>query len=350
MATIRVEQASIGELKSAIMFSAERASEAAELVAKALNGISGMSFLAKPRVDSELSSLKARLDRQARLGQECCRAVREAVDLLAQTDDLAKSSSETVWGKAMTQLVIARAGTAASLLTLGVTEGLRRHCEINGICTGGGSGGGVTKTPSANGGSQDQDDGAAGAKGNGNLPDWAKEYSDLYSQRFRTADGGTGEIATYNTANYDISCTFYTLRKLRERGLGFPFQSSGVSYNGANWFGNCTDDVPKAAGEHAIETLLSGRGTLENVVVSFPGSANTWNCGHVMLIDKIYQDPSTGQTMVSYTDNCNFETNTPIYGADGSSPIYTQTLDAFKTRYINFHGGMNGAILIGGGK
>lgn len=342
MATVKVKQASIDELKSAITFSAEQTSQAAELVAKAVNGISGMSFSAKYGLESELSSLKSRLSKQAQMGQACYRAVQEAVDALIQVDDSSGSLSAGAWGK-ITSQVNTVFGAVAAGLSLAAKDKLGKQTDINDLFIDGDFSVIVTPTPDIIGGGQNK---TIPTNQNSGLPDWAKEYSDIYSESFQTADRGTGWIATNN---YDgsVACTFYTLRKLRERGLGFPFQSSGVSYNGSEWFGNCTKDVPKAAGTDAIETLLSGRDSLENVVVSFPPSTNTFGCGHVMLIDKVYKDSSTGQTMVSFSDNYDYEAGQVLYDASGTSHISTWTLDKFKNDYIKFHGGITGAVLIG---
>lgn len=114
MATIKVEQSSINELRAAITFAAEQTSQAANMVSKAIDGMSGMSFLAKPRLESELVSLKNRLNQQARLSQSYSRAVQETVDALAQVDGSAGTSSEGVWSKTSAIVGAAMGGAIAA--------------------------------------------------------------------------------------------------------------------------------------------------------------------------------------------------------------------------------------------
>lgn len=349
MATIKVKQASINELRSAIMFAAEQADEAAEMVSKSLNNISDMSFLAKPSLESELSSLKNRLTRQARLSRDCCRAMQETVDLIVQVDNLSGTSSKATWSKF-------RAQSGESNIILGipssifaVQESLRRRSEINDGFIDGTSGSGITTTPSTGGNGQ-------GSILRSSEFDWTRQLnygSQTVSVKVKEpivdANGyvnDTVTISLYNIPQSQVSCTYYTLRKLNDRGLGYPFKHPG-SVNGKEWFNNCTDDVPKAPGNDAIESLLSGRDSLENVVVSFPGSDLTGGCGHVMLIDKVYRDPSTGQIMVSSSDHCDFGTGKYLSDPNGTIPAATRTLEAFKDLYFSNHRGMVGAVLIG---
>lgn len=146
MATIKVNQTSIDELKSAIIFSAEQTSQAAELVAKAVNGISGMSFSAKYGLESDLTSLKNRLNKQAQLSQACYRAVQEAVDALAQVDDSAGSLSAGAWGK-ITSQVNTVFGAVAAGLALAAKDKLGKQSDINGSFIDGSSNEIVTPAP-----------------------------------------------------------------------------------------------------------------------------------------------------------------------------------------------------------
>lgn len=109
MATIKIMQSSIDELRSAIAFSAEQTTQAAYMVDKVINNISGMSFAAKPRLESELASLKNRLNQQARLRREFHQTIQAAVDGLAAVDDSAGTSCEGVVNRIMTGALVAKA-------------------------------------------------------------------------------------------------------------------------------------------------------------------------------------------------------------------------------------------------
>lgn len=344
MATIKVEQGAMNELKSAITFAAEQTSQAANMVSKAIDGMSGMSFSAKPGLDSELTSLKNRLNQQARLSQSYCRAVQETVDAFTQVDDSARTSAEGVWRKAIA-ISGAAVGSAVTAegLSFFVKERLKKMLGINGDYIDGTSGATSTSTPNVGSTTISADSVLRSSE-----YDWIRQYDDIYSESIPAQDGGWHQICDHNTVD-TVSCTFYTIRKLRERGLGFPFASSSAYYDGKDWYDNCikTDDVPKAPGEDAIETLLSGRGSLENVVVSFPASAGN-ECGHVMLIDKVFQDPLTGKTMVTFSDNYDWANNGGyLNDVKGYTKACTWTLEYFKQTYITLNGGMNGAVLIG---
>lgn len=386
MATVKVEQSSINELKSAITFAAEQTSQAANIVSKAIDGMSGMSFLAKPRLESELTSLKNRLNQQVRLSQSYCRAVQETVDALTQVDDSAGSSSEGVWSKT-SAIVGAAVGSAVAAggLSLATQDRMNKQSGPNVTFINGTPGLGSSSSPnitfanntsssdSSSGpnitfsaqtssnspnvswnaqgsGSVVASSGSSSSANSGTLPSWAKESQSITSEYFGTEDGRGGQVCTYNTFDRttntgQVSCTFYTLRKLRERGLGYPFKTAGA--NGSQWYNNCIDSVSKAAGNSSIETLVAQNGgTLNNVVVSFPATANN-PAGHVMLIDKVFKDPSTGRTMVSFSDNYDWGTHRYLTDPNGYTTGYTWSLDDFKATYIKENGGINGAVLIG---
>lgn len=143
---IKINQISINELRSAITFSAEQTSQAADLVAKAVNGVSGMSFSAKYGLESDLTSLKTKLNNQAQLSRAFCRAVQETVDALVQVDDSAGTSSEAAWSRLSSQVNTALGAVAAGLSLAAKTQ-LGQQSDINNSFTDGGSSTSVTTTP-----------------------------------------------------------------------------------------------------------------------------------------------------------------------------------------------------------
>lgn len=359
MATVKVNQASIDELKSAITFSAEQTAQAAGLVTKAVNGLSGMSFAAKPRLESELETLKSRLNKQAQLGQACCRAVQETVDALIQVDDSAGSSAKGVLNGTSVLAGAVVAGTVPRGLPLAIEELLKK---VNDICRefiDGTSGAGSASTPDIAGNNQ-----GSGSSYQNQLPDWALENvdtdsSDYYKMKYLDADGkeAIGSVNKYidvwdkNGHHQVVSCTYYTLRKLRDKGLGFPFQANktdGGYWNGWQWYDNSVG-VEKAEGNASIQQLLDSFGgknkCVENVVVSFNGN-------HVLLLDKVFVD-SDGVAQVSYSDTTVW--GNPIgYLTDlkGTSPLMQESLNDFIYRYtVNnsriFGDGIIGSVLIG---
>lgn len=348
MATIKVKQASINELRSAIMFAAEQADEAAEMVSKSVNDISDMSFLAKPSLESELTSLKNRLTRQARLSRECCRAVQETVDLIVQVDNLSGTSSEATWGKFQSGKGHIIVGVTS--LDLAAREYLRRRSEINNGFIDGASGAGVTTTPTIGGDGQ-------GSMLRSSEFDWTRQLqkynnSDGLPMIYaKTSDQRKVGIARYNiydgegSSQNQVSCTYYTLRKLNERGLGFPFKTE-VSPDGKNWYANCVDTIPKAEGAGSIQSLVNRHGApLENIVVSFEPN-------HVLLIDKAYYDAS-GQLKVSYSDMYDWEHVGQGAGhltdENASFNAVEQSIDEFINRFSSGEGssGIVGSVLVG---
>lgn len=186
MATIKVEQGSINELKSAITFAAEQTSQAANMVSKAIDGMSGMSFSAKPGLESELTSLKNRLNQQARLSQSYCRAVQETVDALTQVDDSAGTSAEGVWHKA-TAISGAAVGSVivGGGLSLAARNQMDKQSDLNGTFLEGTSGVGSTSTPNIIGGSAASSASQSTAHGN---------YTNT----------GTGQCPQYDVATYKL--------------------------------------------------------------------------------------------------------------------------------------------------
>lgn len=189
-----------------------------------------------------------------------------------------------------------------------------------------------------------------------NLPDYAlqglePDANGIYGPYVHHRDGSLGRVCEWNDkARTELSCTYYTLRKLNERGLSYPCVSGPG--NGANWFGNfdVESGLPRYEGNNALEALASdsSRGLpQENIVVSF--SSNPSNdyeirqCGHVLLIDKIYRNES-GAVMVQWSDNW------PKIGSlNGSNPVQEMSLEQFMGKYSRSNGEIKGAVTIGAG-
>ena len=181
------------------------------------------------------------------------------------------------------------------------------------------------------------------------LPDWARQQIHIFKDRdgdeqlsYRAENGEYSSICSWNDpAHTQVSCTHYTLRRLYERGVGFPFKHAGGA-NGCQWFNNCSDSATKAAGNDCLESLYNQYGDMENVVMSFNGPGTA---GHVLLVDKVYQDVGSGQLMVQYSDMVyNGQSLSDLYGYN---PTVTTSLSAFKQSYLNYHSSIAGAVVIG---
>ena len=178
------------------------------------------------------------------------------------------------------------------------------------------------------------------------LPDFAKETF-TNPESSRTSYGSTQRVATWN--DYEggsLSCTYYTLRKLRERGLGFPFKSPSGA-NGAKWYSNSVSDY-KEEGVNCLETLMKKYGdsiALYNIVVSFRD--NRQGAGHVLLIDRLYYDKNTGNLMVEYSDQVGAFGFPVIHDANGTNKARTFTVETFFENYKGLNLTCNGAVLIG---
>lgn len=167
---------------------------------------------------------------------------------------------------------------------------------------------------------------------------------------FYSNGGGGYGVATWNLPGpgVQLSCTYYTLRKLNERGLSYP--CNWGPGNGAMWYS--AFDVNSGAkgfgGNGALYDLVNNM-TLpqENVVVSFSSnmdeSAKVRAMGHVMLIDKIYRE-SDGTIMVAFSDN-----SPNIREVNGSNYQKFWTLDYFMSEYNRTNGSINGAVVVGAG-
>lgn len=130
----------------------------------------------------------------------------------------------------------------------------------------------------------------------------------------------TGNLATrdgsyvflWNTEGEQVSCTYHTLKRLRDKGLDYPFKDAGGSHGGGSWYTNCDRGLAEVReGYNAIEQLIQEYGVpLENVVIDFPPQVDRYGhverYGHVMLIDRIYKDGDTYK--VDFTEMINKDT------------------------------------------
>lgn len=152
-----------------------------------------------------------------------------------------------------------------------------------------------------------------------------------------------------------LSCTYYTLRKLNEQGLSYPCVSGPKGNgpgNGGEWYANFDREsgLPNYAGNNALDDLANNLTLPQaNVVVSFDHSlpvtdknGKTYIPGHVLLIDEIYRD-ANGTVMVKYSDM-----SPDINSFDGDNPQKNVTLTQFKANYKP-NGNINGAVVIGAG-
>lgn len=158
------------------------------------------------------------------------------------------------------------------------------------------------------------------------LPDWVYTPNENPTW-YMASNGAWGSVYAYNDENNtQLSCTFYTLRKLRERGLGFPFVIAGQAM-GNEWFDNCTNDVPKYPGDNCLRDIIAqNKLPVENIVISFEEN-------HVLLIDKI---DAAGK--ITYSDM-----NPDIADMNGSNPAITLSIDEFMAK----QGNIRGAAIIG---
>lgn len=158
------------------------------------------------------------------------------------------------------------------------------------------------------------------------LPAWALETHSNQNY-YRDSYNRWGSVAFYNSPG-QLSCTYYTLRKLRERGLGFPFIEYGKA-DGSEWYDNCTKDATKYPGDNALRDIIDKKDLpVENVVLSFSSPRN-----HVLLIDKIDEDGN-----ITFSDMYPYITD-----QNGSNPAKTQTIDEFMDSQDN----LVGAVIIG---
>ncbi len=170
----------------------------------------------------------------------------------------------------------------------------------------------------------------------GILPEWAKTPG-ATTAHYTAADGSVGSVYEYNKTG-QLSCTYYTLRRLKERGLGFPFKTAGNA-SGGYWYGNCTDDVPKYGGTNCFDDLVASQELpVKNVVVSFP-EPSPW--GHVVLIDEISRD-ANGTVQITYSDMW-----PDIADLNGTNKTEVRTIEGFKQRYLPYNGAVTGCVIVG---
>lgn len=183
-----------------------------------------------------------------------------------------------------------------------------------------------------------------------NIPDYAKknigsDSNGIYGPYVYHSDGTIGSVCEWNIQGEQLSCTYYTLRKLNERGVGYPCIAGPG--NGSDWYKNFdfSTELPRYSGNNALYDLSNGQLPQENIVVSFASNPSSDSsvkaCGHVMLIDRIERD-SSGEIWVTYSDNYPNITN-----LNGYNPTKTMTLSAFMTSYNSSNGVINGVVVIG---
>ena len=187
-----------------------------------------------------------------------------------------------------------------------------------------------------------------------NLPDYAlqglePDVNGIYGPFVHHRDGSLGSVCEWNDKERtELSCTYYTLRKLNERGLSYPCVSGPG--NGANWFENfdVESGLSRYEGNNALEALASDSShglPQENIVVSFSSNpvSGLQECGHVLLIDRIYRNEN-GAVIVQWSDNW-----PSISSLNGSNPVQEMVLEQFMGKYNSSNGEIKGAVVIGAG-
>ena len=175
------------------------------------------------------------------------------------------------------------------------------------------------------------------------------EYYDKY---INLSDGGIASVAEWNTTDYWVSCTYYTLRKIKAKGLGYPGAAGAYDWNGVNWVNNLDPNcgLPVSKGNSnpnwdPITDLITNQGLSlpqENIVVSF-------NSNHVLLIDKIYVNEA-GVTVCDYSDQGGLYTNKGDLNPNlYSEPVTGQDLNTMLGLYGKEKGNINGAVILGKG-
>ena len=264
-----------------------------------------------------------------------------------------KNKDNTDMGEANPSEGISNAGTMA-----GVAGGVIANGVIGGT-TSGGSQPGQSQTggvvSGVTGGSTVVNNGdIIGYSSSGapryKLPDYVYKglYPDangVWGEYVFLSNGKVGRICTWNRPG-ELSCTYYTLRKLNQRGLSFPCVAGPG--NGRNWYSNfdTASGVPSFGGANALEDLVNNLSLpQENIVVSFETNTSTdlKHCGHVMLIDKMYRD-SNGNIMFEWSDNY-----PSIANVNGSNPTKTATLAQFRSQYSRYNGNPEGVVVVGAG-
>ena len=172
------------------------------------------------------------------------------------------------------------------------------------------------------------------------VPDYAKVIPDNPEVVYHS-DGSYGTICTWNDYGMtQLSCTYYTLRRLRERGLGYPCVAGPGG--GGSWVSNFDTSTGLPCfnnGDNSLYDLVnSGNIPAENIVVSMSGPSSY---GHVLLVDKIEQG-ADGKILFTYSDMW------PDIGTEnGSNPPKTVTIEEFYSWYHKYNGSINGAVVLG---
>lgn len=151
----------------------------------------------------------------------------------------------------------------------------------------------------------------------------------VYGNYVRHSDGSWGSVEYFNRPG-ELSCTYYTLRKLNERGLSYPCVKG--PFNGKDWI-NCFDHesgLPNATGIDALDQIVNGVGLpQDNIVVSYSAN-NEW--GHVLLIDKMYRDKN-GVIQCVFSDNGSLEAGNAISSVNGTNPQRTLSIEEMRNLY-----------------
>lgn len=173
----------------------------------------------------------------------------------------------------------------------------------------------------------------------------APDANGIYGPFVYHRDGSLGRVYEWNTREgKDLSCTYYTLRKLNEQGLSYP--CVGGPGNGSKWYANFDHEsgLPNYGGNDALREVANNL-TLpqENIIVSFDNDPSGKGWGHVLLIDEIYKN-GDGIVSVRYRDNY-----PNITTLNGNNPPQNKTLEDFMSYYNKYNGNMNGAVVIGAG-
>lgn len=175
------------------------------------------------------------------------------------------------------------------------------------------------------------------------IPSYAFEYTEpdangIYSTKVKHRDGTSGGVCERNVSG-EISCTYYTLRRLKERGMSFPCVDGPG--NGGQWYGNFDFEsgLPAYGGVNALRDMVSSMSLPQNnVVVSFDQPSPY---GHVMLIDEIYRE-ADGTVKIVSSDMW-----PDITTLNGSNPPTTRTIDEFYSWYNRYNGNMVGLCVLG---
>lgn len=182
-----------------------------------------------------------------------------------------------------------------------------------------------------------------------NIPEYARknvepDANGIYSTYVWYENGDHGEVCDRNYGG-ELSCTYYTLRKLNERGVSYPCVAGPG--DGCNWYANfdTSTELPRYSGNNALYDLANGQLPQENIVVSFESNPSDdpkeKACGHVMLIDRIEKDDN-GEVRITYSDNYPHITT-----LNGSNPPQTKTIEQFMSYYNRLHENINGVVVIG---